>query len=70
MALSMGFFEPDNMKQLAQALEQLLSAPNLRRRLFTNTREVVIRGFDWDRIAEKTIKVCGKVLEGSRAKRR
>lgn len=55
--------EPDNVKQLAQALEQLLSDPNLRRRLSTNAREVVIREYSWDRVAEKTIKVYRRVIE-------
>ena len=62
--------EPDNVEQLAQALEQLLSDPNLRRRLSTNAREVVMREYSWDRVAEKTIEVYRKVLEGSRARRR
>ena len=56
--------ELDNMEQLAQALEQLLSDPNLRKKLSINARKLVENEYSWNRVAKKTIEVYKKVLEG------
>jgi len=53
--------EPDNKKQLVNALRILLEDRNLARKMSEKAREYVVKEYSWNRIAEKTIRVYQKV---------
>ncbi len=55
--------EPRNVKELAEAIINLLQDENLRRKMGQRGREKVIQNYTWDIIAEKTLKLYENLLE-------
>ncbi len=49
--------EPDNHTRLAEAITELLSNRDLGRRLGLNGRQIILKKYNWQKIAEKTIRV-------------
>jgi N-acetyl-alpha-D-glucosaminyl L-malate synthase BshA len=55
--------EPDNPKQLAEAIKRILNNDELATQLGDNAREKVLTDFNWDHIAQRTIEVYKQVLD-------
>lgn len=54
---------PDNPSEIAYYAEEVLKDESLARRLGTNARETIVKGYTWDIIAKKTYDVYRAVLE-------
>jgi len=60
--------EPDS-KQLAEALNKLLSDPKLCKKMGENGRKLVLAKFTWDKITDEMIKVYKEILSRKDGKR-
>jgi glycosyltransferase involved in cell wall biosynthesis len=56
-------FEKRNTNQLAEEMKTLANDPALRKRMARKSREIAVKKFDWDIIAQKTIRFYNKVLD-------
>ncbi len=57
--------KPDAVEELADSISILLSDQALRTKLGSNARKTVVEKFDWNIIAEKTLKFYEKVIANS-----
>ena len=55
-----------NSGELAQALRQLLDAPELRQQMGARARHLVQKEFAWDRIGERMVELYESVVRGHR----
>jgi len=55
--------EPENEKQLAEKIKYLIDNPEERERMGENSRKLAREEFDWEKIAERYLKVYEEVAE-------
>jgi len=58
--------DPEDTKEFANAIVQLLMSPELRRKMGTNGRRYVVENRSWERVARSVAEVCQQVVEEHR----
>lgn len=58
------YYEPDNYKDLADKIILLIKDEKMRRRVGRKGREIVKERFEWEKLADRFVKICEKFQSG------